>query len=99
MATTKRKAPAKKKAPAVKKKKATTKKAVARKKATPRKKAVAKKKAPARKKAITKKSKACTEVLRLMDKDYSYSEALKIVLSINKNIDRKKLEKELDKYI
>lgn len=45
------------------------------------------------------KSKAASKVLQLMDKDYSYSEALKKVLKEDKRLDRKKLEKELDKYI
>ncbi len=45
------------------------------------------------------KSKAASKVLQLMDKDFSYSEALKKVLSEDKRLDKKKLEKELDKYI
>lgn len=44
------------------------------------------------------KSKEAKKVLKLMDKDYSYSEALKIVLK-DKTINKIKLEKELDKYI
>lgn len=47
----------------------------------------------------TKKSKAASKVLKLMDNDYSYSEALKEVLKSDKRINKKRLEKELDKYI
>jgi hypothetical protein len=46
-----------------------------------------------------KKSKEASLVLQLMDKDYSYEKALTAVLKKHKNIDRVKLEKELDKYI
>lgn len=46
-----------------------------------------------------KKSKEASMVLQLMDKDYSYERALKAVLSKFKSVDRKTLEKELDKYI
>jgi len=46
-----------------------------------------------------KKSKEASFVLKLMDKDYSYERALTAVLKKHKNIDRAKLEKELDKYI
>lgn len=49
--------------------------------------------------AKAKKSKACSKVLQLMDKDYSYSEALKKVISEDKRLSKKKLEKELDTYI
>ena len=49
--------------------------------------------------AKVKKSKACSKVLQLMDKDYSYSEALKKVISEDKRLSKKKLEKELDTYI
>lgn len=45
------------------------------------------------------KSKAVSKVLKLMDKDYSYSEALKKVLKEDKRLSKKKLETELDKYI
>jgi uncharacterized protein YoaH (UPF0181 family) len=45
------------------------------------------------------KSKAASKVLQLMDKDYSYGEAVKKVLKEDKRLDKKKLEKELDKYI
>jgi hypothetical protein len=34
-----------------------------------------------------------------MDKDYSYQNALDLVLKKYKNINKKDLEKELDKYI
>jgi hypothetical protein len=46
-----------------------------------------------------KKSKETSMVLQLMDKDYSYERALKVVLAKYKSIDRKTLEKELNKYI
>lgn len=46
-----------------------------------------------------KKSNAASKVLKLMDMDFSYSQALKAVLSADKRLDRKKLEKELEKYI
>ena len=49
--------------------------------------------------AKAKKSKECSKVLQLMDKDYSYSEALKKVISEDKRLSKKKLEKELDTYI
>lgn len=45
------------------------------------------------------KSKEASMVLQLMDKDYSYERALKAVLSKSKSVDRKTLERELDKYI
>lgn len=47
------------------------------------------------------KSKACSEVLQIMDtqEEPNYGAALKQVLSKYKNIDKAKLEKELDKYI
>lgn len=50
----------------------------------------------------TKRDYLCREfkqVLRLMDEDYSYEEALKIVLAENPNRNREDLEKELDQYI
>jgi hypothetical protein len=49
----------------------------------------------------TKKSKACSQVLQLMDseEDYSYQKALKKVLDSNPNIKKADLEKELNKYI
>jgi len=46
-----------------------------------------------------KKSKACSTVLKLMDMDFSYTEALKIVLKKDKRLSKKKLETELNKYI
>jgi hypothetical protein len=49
--------------------------------------------------AKIKKSNACSQVLKLMDKDHSYSEALKKVLSSDKRLNKAKLEKELDNYI
>ena len=60
---------------------------------------VAKKRAA--KKVVKKvtKSVEASKVLKLMDDDYSYQDALKLVLSNNKNIDKTKLEKELNKYI
>lgn len=45
------------------------------------------------------KSVEASKVLKLMDDDYSYQNALKLVLSNNKTIDKTKLEKELNKYI
>ena len=45
------------------------------------------------------KSKAASAVLQLMDKDMTYSQALKKVLSSDKRLSKNKLEKELDKYI
>ena len=45
------------------------------------------------------KSKAASKVLQLMDKDYSYQQALKKVLKEDKRLSKKKLEKELDTYI
>jgi hypothetical protein len=45
------------------------------------------------------KSKAVSKVLRLMDNDYSYSEAIKIVLLEDKRLNKKSLERELNKYI
>jgi DNA-directed RNA polymerase subunit L len=46
-----------------------------------------------------KKSKAASRVLRLMDEDYSYQEALRIALRENKGVGKRSLEKELDRYI
>ena len=46
-----------------------------------------------------KKSKEAKKVLQLMDEDYTYQQALKIVLNENQNINKKNLEKELNKYI
>lgn len=45
-----------------------------------------------------KKSKACSKVLQLMDSDFSYQNALLTVLKADKRLNKKKLEKELDKY-
>lgn len=45
------------------------------------------------------KSKSASAVLQLMDKDYSYSEAVNKVLSENRNLTREKLEKELNPFI
>jgi hypothetical protein len=45
------------------------------------------------------KSEACKKVLKLMDKDMSYQNALKLVLKEDKRLSRKKLETELNKYI
>lgn len=47
----------------------------------------------------SKKSKEASAVLQLMDQDYSYEQALKKVLSKYKNVDKAKLEKELNTYI
>ena len=46
-----------------------------------------------------KKSKACSTVLKLMDMDFSYQQALKIVLKQDKRLSKVKLEKELNIYI
>jgi len=46
-----------------------------------------------------KKSKQCSEVLRLMDKDFSYCKALKKVLKSNPETNKKELENELNIYI
>ena len=46
-----------------------------------------------------KKSIAASLVLKLMDQDYSYQEALKIALRENKGVGKRTLEKELNKYI
>jgi len=45
------------------------------------------------------KSKAASMVLKLMDQDISYQEALRISLKENKGVGKRSLEKELDKYI
>jgi len=47
------------------------------------------------------KSKACSDVLRLMDVDFDYKDAIEIVLMSDKHKDTNKedLEKELDLYI
>lgn len=45
------------------------------------------------------KSKEASMVLNLMDHDYSYEDALKIVLKADPSINKSKLEKELDQYI
>jgi hypothetical protein len=45
------------------------------------------------------KSKAASRVLRLMDEDYSYQEALRISLRENKGVGKRTLEKELNKYV
>jgi hypothetical protein len=50
-------------------------------------------------KQITEKSKEASMVLQLMDKDYTYGDALKKVLSKYKTVNKNKLEKELNKYI
>jgi hypothetical protein len=46
-----------------------------------------------------KKSVHASMVLKLMDDDYSYTDALNKVLSNNKDVNKSELEKELDKYI
>lgn len=48
---------------------------------------------------MKEKSKLCSEVLQLMDKDYSYEEALLKVFTENKHIDIGELETELSQYI
>jgi len=47
---------------------------------------------------MPKKSKAVSIVLKLMDKDYSYQEALKIALAVTKS-KKTILEKELNYWI
>jgi hypothetical protein len=47
----------------------------------------------------TGKTPSCKMVLQLMDKDYSYSEALKIALDLNFETSKNDLEKELEIYI
>jgi hypothetical protein len=46
-----------------------------------------------------KKSRSASKVLQLMDKDYSYTDALNKVLKKDLRVDKAKLEKELNKYI
>lgn len=46
-----------------------------------------------------KKSKAASSVLKLMDEDLTYPEALRQVLKTNKKLSKKRLEKELNNYI
>ena len=50
-------------------------------------------------KKMAKKSKQASKVLQLMDMDFTYQQALKIVLSQDKRLSKKKLVSELDKYI
>ena len=45
------------------------------------------------------KSIEASKVLQLMDEDFSYCEALKMVLESNTSINKKNLEIELNKYI
>jgi hypothetical protein len=45
------------------------------------------------------KSRECSLVLQLMDKDWDYSKALEKVLNENPKVNKVKLEKELGKYI
>lgn len=45
------------------------------------------------------KTKACKKVLELMDKDFEYQKALKIVLDSDKRLSKTKLENELNKYV
>ncbi len=49
--------------------------------------------------ARKRKSKAARKVLQLMDKDYSYQNALRKTLKEDKRLNKKKLEKELNIYI
>lgn len=52
------------------------------------------------KKDITsKKSKEASAVLNLMDKDYEYQQALKIVLRKNPKVKKSELEEELNLFI
>jgi hypothetical protein len=52
-----------------------------------------------KKTAPKRKSVACSKVLQLMDEDYGYEKALKIIRVIYPKVDIKKLEKELDYYV
>jgi hypothetical protein len=52
-----------------------------------------------RKKKVVTKSASASKVLQLMDNDYSYTQALNIVLKSNKKINKNNLEKELELYI
>lgn len=45
------------------------------------------------------KSKQCSEVLQLMDKDFTYCEALKTVLKSNPETNKEQLENELNNNI
>jgi hypothetical protein len=45
------------------------------------------------------KSRECSLVLQLMDKDFSYNKALGKVLNMDKSINKAKLENELNIYI
>ena len=49
--------------------------------------------------ATTYKTPECKKVLQLMDKDYTYEQALKKVLSENTYVSKTTLETELNKYI
>jgi len=51
------------------------------------------------KETICKKSIYATEVLRLMDEDYSYQESLNIVLSKYPECRKAEIENELNLYI
>ena len=46
-----------------------------------------------------KKTKQASEVLQLMDEDFTYPEALRKVLKKNKKLTRTKLEKDLNPFI
>jgi hypothetical protein len=48
---------------------------------------------------MARKSKMASKVLQLMDKDYSYSKALKKVLDDQRKREKKKLERQLNTYI
>jgi hypothetical protein len=48
---------------------------------------------------VEAKSKEASMVLQLMDRDYSYGDALKATLNKYKNVNKATLEKELNKYI
>lgn len=48
---------------------------------------------------LTEKSKEARAVLKLMDQDYEYQDALKKVLKDDPKLNKKKLEKELETYI
>ena len=52
-----------------------------------------------KRKTKKRKSAAVSKVLKLMDKDFSYTRAVKSVLRSDKRLARWKLEKELEQYI
>lgn len=49
--------------------------------------------------ATKKKSEACSQILQLMDNDYTYSESVKLALKENRKLNRELLESELNAYV